>query len=119
DPDFPKAEALYKQAEETDPESPYPYDGYGRLQMSQWHFHLAMDQYETALKAANARNVPDYSAHAGLAEVYLILGDYGLAMDEFNRAIGANPGSRIARFGLARAIFMNDPNDPRAVELFN
>jgi tetratricopeptide (TPR) repeat protein len=53
-----------------------------------------------------------------LAEVYLNLGHYGLAIDEFNRAIGANPGSSIARFGLARAVFMNDPNDPRAVELF-
>jgi tetratricopeptide (TPR) repeat protein len=117
-PDFPKAEALYKQAAATDPGSPYLYDGYASVQMSQWHFRLAMKQYEAALKAARQRNEPDYNAHAGLAEVYLNLGHYGLAIDEFNRAIGANPGSSIARFGLARAVFMNDPNDPRAVELF-
>jgi tetratricopeptide (TPR) repeat protein len=117
-PDFPKAEALYKQAAATYPESPYPYDGYGNVQMSQGHFRLAMKQYEAALKAARQRNESNYNAHAGLAEVYLVMGNYGLAMDEFNRAIGANPGSLTARFGLARATFMNDPNDPRAVELF-
>ena len=77
-----------------------------------------MKQYEAALKAARQRNEADYNAQAGLAEVYLNLGHYGLAIDEFNRAIGANPGSWRARLGLARAIFMNDPNDPRAVELF-
>jgi len=118
EPDFPKAEALYKQAAATDPESPYPYDGYGNVQMSQWHFRLAIEQYQAALKAAQQRNESNYSAHAGLAEVNLNLGHYGLAMDEFNRAIGANPGSWSARYGLARATFMNDPNDPRAVELF-
>jgi tetratricopeptide (TPR) repeat protein len=117
-PDFAKAEALYEQAAATDPESPYPYDGYGNVQMSQWHFRPAMTQYEAALTAARQRNEPDYNAHAGLAEVYFNLGQYGLAMEEFNRAIGANPGSLTARFGLARAIYMNDPNDPRAVELF-
>ncbi|PYI93723.1 MAG: hypothetical protein DME97_05555 [Verrucomicrobia bacterium] len=118
DPDFPKAEALYKQAAATDPGSPYLYVGYARVQMSQWHFRLAMEQYEAALKAARQRNEPNYSAHAGLAEVYLILGHYGLAMDQFNRAIGAYPDSWNARFGLAHAIHMNDPNDPRAAELF-
>jgi tetratricopeptide (TPR) repeat protein len=117
-PDFPKAETLYKQAAATDPGSPYLYVGYASVQLSQWHFRLAMKQYEAALNAARQRNDPNYSAHAGLAEVYLTLGDYGLAIDEFNRAIGANPDSRIARFGLARAIFMNDPKDPRATELF-
>lgn len=117
-PDFPKAEALYKQAAATDPASPYLYVGYARVQTSQWHFRLAMEQYEAALKAARQRNESNYSAHAGLADVYLLLGDYGLAMDEFNRAIGANPGSLIARFGLARAVFSNDPNDPRGAELF-
>jgi tetratricopeptide (TPR) repeat protein len=118
DADFPKAEALYKQAAATDPESPYPYDGYGSVQMAQWHFRLARDQYEAALNAARRRNVPDASAHAGLANVYLILGHYGLAMDEFNRAIGANPSSVFARFQLATATYMNDHNDPRAVGLF-
>jgi tetratricopeptide (TPR) repeat protein len=118
DPDFPKAETLYKQAAAADPESPYLYVGYASVQISQWHFRLAMKQYEAALKAARQRNEPNYSAHAGLAEVYLMLGDYGLAMDQFNRAIGAYPDSWSARFGLARAIFTNDPNDPRAVELF-
>jgi tetratricopeptide (TPR) repeat protein len=118
DPDFPKAEALYKQAAATDPGSPYLYDGYASVQMSQWHFRLAMKQYEAALKVARQRNEPDYNAHAGLAEIYLVLGHYGLAMDQFNRAIGAYPDSWTARFGLARAIFLSDPNDPRAVELF-
>jgi tetratricopeptide (TPR) repeat protein len=118
EPDFPKAEALYKQAVATDPESPYPYDGYGNVQMSQGHFRLAMKQYEAALKAARQRNVPDGSAHAGLADGYLMLGHYGLAVHEFNRAIGANPSSVVARFKLATATYMNDHNDPRAVELF-
>jgi tetratricopeptide (TPR) repeat protein len=117
-PDFPKAEALYKQAAATDPGSPYLYVGYASVQVSQWHFRLAMKQYEAALNAARQGNEPIYSAHAGLAEVYLMLGDYELAMDQFNRAIGANPDSRNARFGLARAIFGNDPSDPRAAELF-
>jgi tetratricopeptide (TPR) repeat protein len=118
EPDFPKAEALYKQAAATYPESPYPYDGYGNVQMAQWHFRLAMDQYEAALKAARRRSVPDDSAHAGLADAYLMLGHYALAMDEFNRAIGANPSSVVARLKLATATYMNDQNDPRAVELF-
>jgi tetratricopeptide (TPR) repeat protein len=118
DADFPRAEALYKQAAATDPESPYPYEGYGNLQAKQLHFHLAIDQYQAALKAAAQRNGPIYSAHAGLGEVYLVLGQYILATDEFNRAIGANPGSLGMRFGLATATYMNDHNDPRAVELF-
>ena len=114
----PWAEALYKQAAATDPESPYPCEGYGNLQAKQLHFHLAIDQYQAALKAAAQRNEPIYSAHAGLGEVYLVLGQYILATDEFNRAIGANPGSLSMRFGLATATYMNDHNDPRAVELF-
>ena len=118
DPDFPKAEALYKQAEATDPESPDPHVGYGNIHREQGQFHLAMDQYEAALKAARQRNTPNYGAHVGLGSVYFYLGHYGLAADEFNRAIGANPGSVNARFQLANAIYMNDHNDPRAVELF-
>jgi tetratricopeptide (TPR) repeat protein len=117
-PDFPKAEALYKQAAMADPGSPYLDVGYASAQMSQWHFRLAVKQYEAALMAARQRSEPIYSAHEGLAEVYLMLGDYGLAMDHFNRAIGANPVSWSARLGLARAIFGNDPGDPRAAELF-
>ncbi len=118
DPDFPKAEALYKQAEATDPESPDPHIGYGNIQLEQGRFHLAMDQYVKALEAARQRNTPSYGAHAGLGTVYLSLGHYGLAMQEFDRAIGANPGAVIARFRLATAIYMQDHNDPRAIEFF-
>jgi len=117
-PDFPKGEALYKQAEATDPESPDPHIGYGNIQLEQGRFHLAMDQYVKALEAARQRNTPSYGAHAGLGTVYLSLGHYGLAMQEFDRAIGANPGAVIARFRLATAIYMQDRNDPRAIEFF-
>jgi tetratricopeptide (TPR) repeat protein len=118
DPDFTKAMAFYKQAETIDPDSPDPHIGYGNIQLEQGQFHLAMGQYEAALKAALQRNTASYGAHAGLGTVYFDLGHYGLAIDEFNRAIGANPGSDNARFQLAKAIHMNDHNDPRAVELF-
>lgn len=118
DPDFPKAMAFYKQAEATDPESPQPHVGYGNIHFGQGQFHLAMDQYKAALKAARQRNTPNYDAHVGLGTVYFDLGHYGLAIDEFNSAIGANPGTVFARLGLAKAIYMNDHNDPRAVELF-
>jgi tetratricopeptide (TPR) repeat protein len=77
-----------------------------------------MDQYERALKAARERNTPQYGAHLGLGSVYFNLGHYGLAISEFNRAIGANPATVDARSQLANAIYMNDHNDPRAVELF-
>lgn len=118
DPDFPKAEAFYRKAEATDPGLPEPHVGYGNIHLAQGQFHLAMDQYETALKAARERNTPLYGAHAGLGSVYFNLGHYGLAISEFNRAIGADPGTVIARSQLANAIYMNDRNDPRAVELF-
>jgi tetratricopeptide (TPR) repeat protein len=118
DPDFSKAAAFYKQAEATDPESPEPHVGYGNIHREQGHFHLAMDQYEAALKAARQRDTPNHGAHIGLGDVYFKLGHYGLAIDELNRAIGAYPGSDNARFRLACAIYMNDHNDPRVVELF-
>ncbi len=118
DPDFPKAEAFYKQAEATDPESPEPHVGYGNIHREQGQFHLALEQYETALMAARERSTPQYGGHVGLGSVYFNLGHYGLAIVEFNRAIGANPGTVIARFQLASAIYMNDHNDPRAAELF-
>ena len=118
DPDFPKAEAFYKQAEATDPESPEPHVGYGNIHRGQGQFHLAMDQYEAALKASRQRNVPSYGAHVGLGTVYFNLGHYGLAIDEFNRAIGASPGAVIVRFWLANAIYMKDQSDPRAAEFF-
>jgi tetratricopeptide (TPR) repeat protein len=118
DPNFPKAEALYKQAEATDPESPDPHVGYGNIHLEQGQFHLAMDQYQAGLKAALQRNTPNYGAHAGLGTVYLNLGYYGLAIEEFDRAIGVNPGAVIAKFRLATAIYMHDHNDPRAVEFF-
>jgi tetratricopeptide (TPR) repeat protein len=118
DPDFDKAKALYKQAEATDPESPDPPIGYGNISLEKGEFHPAMDQYQKALKAARQRNTPSYGAHAGLGTVYLNLGHYGVAIQEFNRAIGASPGAVIARFRLATAIYMQDPNDPRAVDFF-
>ncbi len=77
-----------------------------------------MEQYTIALKAARQRNTPNYGAHVGLGAAYFNLGHYGLAVEEFNRAIGANPGAVIARFRLAGAVYMNDPADPRAIELF-
>lgn len=117
-PDFSKAQAFYKQAEATDPDSPGPHVGYGNIHLEQGHFHLAMEQYEAALNAARQRYTPNYDAHVGLGTVYFDLGHYGLAIDEFNSAIGANPGTVNARFQLANAIYMNDRNDPRAVALF-
>jgi tetratricopeptide (TPR) repeat protein len=118
DPDFSKAEELYKQAEAIDPESPDPHVGYGNIHLEQGQFHLAMDQYEAALKASRQRNVPSYGAHVGLGTVYFNLGHYGPAIDEFNRAIGASPGAVIVRFRLANAIYMKDQSDPRAAEFF-
>jgi tetratricopeptide (TPR) repeat protein len=118
DPDFPKARALYKQAETTDPGSPDPHVGYGNIHLEEGQFHLAMEQYTTALKAARQRNSPNYGAHVGLGAACFNLGHYALAVEEFNRAIGANPGAVIARFRLAGAVYMNDPADPRATELF-
>jgi tetratricopeptide (TPR) repeat protein len=118
DPDFPKARALYKQAETIDPGSPDPHVGYGNIHLEEGQFHLAMEQYTSALKAARQRNTPNYGAHVGLGGAYFSLGHYGLAVEEFNRAIGANPGAVIARFRLAGALYMNDPADQRAVDLF-
>ena len=108
DPDFSKAEALYKQAEAADAGSPDPHVGY----------HLAIDQFQAALKAARQRDTPNYGAHAGLGSAYFSLGHYRLAMEEFNRAIGASPGSDIVRFRLANALHRNDPNDPQATVSF-
>jgi tetratricopeptide (TPR) repeat protein len=118
DPDFPKAMAHYKRAETTDPESPDPHVGYGNIHLEQGQFHLALEEYQAALRAARQRNAPNYGAHVGLGTVYFNLGHYGFAIDEFNRAIGANPGAVIVRFRLAGAIYMNDRNDPRAVAFF-
>jgi len=118
DPDFPKARALYQQAETTDPGSPDPHVGYGNIYLEGGQFHLAMDQYAAALRAAQQRNTPHYGAHVGLGSAYFNLGNYALAVEEFDRAIGANPGGVIARFRLAVALYMNDPGDPRAAVLF-
>jgi tetratricopeptide (TPR) repeat protein len=117
-PDFPKARALYKQAEAIDPGSPDPHVGYGNIHLEEGQFHPALEQYQAALKAARQRNSPNYGAHVGLGGAYFNLGHYALAVEEFNRAIGANPGAVIARFRLAGAVYMNDPADPRAVGLF-
>ena len=67
---------------------------------------------------ARQRNSPNYGAHVGLGEALFALGDYRLAVEEFNRAIGANPGAVIARFRLGGALYMNDQADPHAFELF-
>jgi tetratricopeptide (TPR) repeat protein len=118
DPDFPKARALYKQAETTDPGSPDPHVGYGNIHLEEGEFHRAVEQYSAALKAARQRNSPNYGAHVGLGGAYFNLGHYAWAVEEFNRAIGANPGAVIARFRLAGAIYMANPADQRASELF-
>jgi tetratricopeptide (TPR) repeat protein len=118
DPDFVQARALYKQAETIDPGSPDPHVGYGNIHLEEGQFHLAMEQYLAALKEARQRNTPKYGAHVGLGGAYFSLGHYALAVEEFNRAIGANPGAVIARFRLAGAVYMNNPADPRALELF-
>jgi tetratricopeptide (TPR) repeat protein len=118
DPDFAKAQAFYQQAETIDPGSPDPHVGYGNIHLEEGHFRSAMEQYSIGLKEARQRNTPNYGAHVGLGAAYFNLGHYRLAMEEFNRAIGANPGAVIARFRLAGAVYMNDPADPRAVELF-
>jgi tetratricopeptide (TPR) repeat protein len=53
-----------------------------------------------------------------LGSAWFALGEYRKAIDEFNRAIGANPASVIARFRLANVLYLNDKNDPAAVEIF-
>ena len=118
DPDFSKARILYKQAETVDPGSPDPHVGYGNIYLEEGRFRKAKEEYEEALKVARQRNSPNYGAHVGLGEALFALGDYRLAIEEFNRAIGANPGAVIPRFRLAGALYMNDPADPYAVELF-
>jgi len=117
-PDFDKAAALYHKAKEVDPDSPDPAMGYGNIFLGQGKFHLAMEQYKASLEAALKRNAPNYGAHAGLGSALYALGHYRLAIDEFNRAIGANPGAIVAKFRLANALYMNDRQDPVAVELF-
>lgn len=118
EPDFAKARALYQQAETIDPGSPDPHVGYGNIHLGEGQFHLALDRYAAALKAARQRNTPNYGAHAGLGAAYFNLGHFELAVEQFNRAIGANPAAVIARFQLACALSANDPGDPRAAELF-
>ncbi len=117
-PEFEKAEALYKKAREIDPRSPDPAIGYGNIYLGQGNFRLAIEQYKAALEASRQRNTPSYGAHAGLGSALFALGKYRPAIDEFNRAIGANPASVIARFRLANALYFNDASDPGAVEIF-
>lgn len=117
-PDFAKARALYQQAEAVDPESPAPHIGYGNVEFEQGKFRAAMIEYEKALAAARKRGVPSYGAHAGLGATYLSLGEYALAIEQFNRSIGANPNATIATYRLATAISMGQADNSRAVELF-
>jgi tetratricopeptide (TPR) repeat protein len=117
-PDIEKARAFYKLAQDADPESPDPPIGFGNIYFNQGKFHSAIEQYTAALDAARKRNTARYSAHAGLGNAYCAVGRYHLAIDEFNRAIGASPGSVNTRFRLATALYMSNPKDPVAAELF-
>jgi tetratricopeptide (TPR) repeat protein len=117
-PDFEKAMALYQQARDIDPASPDPAIGDGNILLGEGKFRPAIEQYKVAIAAAVQRNTPSYGAHAGLGSAWFALGEYRKAIDEFNRAIGANPASVIARFRLASAVYLNDRNDPAAVALF-
>lgn len=117
DPDFKKAEGFYREAEQIDPGSPKPPVGLGNIMLGQGRIHDAIDQYQASLKATLERNEPDYGAHAGLAGAYFYLGQYRLAIEQANRAIGARPNAIIPLLQLATAIYMDDQNDPRATEL--
>ncbi len=117
DPDFPRAEGLYRQAEQIDPGSPKPAVGFGNILLEQGRIHEAIKQYERSLGAALRRSEPDYGAHAGLGTAYFDLGRYRLAMQECNRAIGARPNAVGPLLQLANATYMNDRDDPRSIEL--
>ena len=117
DPDTKKAESFYGKARELDPGSPKPPVGFGNVLFGQGRFHAAIDQYKASLDAALRREETDYGAHAGLGAAYFVLGRYRLATEECNRAIGARPNAIVPFLQLANAIYMNDRNDPRAVEL--
>jgi tetratricopeptide (TPR) repeat protein len=117
DPDFNKAEVFYRQALQIDPGSAKPPVGFGNILLGQGRIHEAIDQYQTSLNAALRRNEPDYGAHAGLGAAYFDLGQYRLAIQESDRAIGARPNAVVPILQLANAIYMNDRSDPRAAEL--
>ncbi len=117
DPDFEKARAFYKQAQQVDPDSAKPPVGFGNILLGSGRIREAVEQYKTSLAAAFRRNEPDYGAHAGLGSAYFNLGRYRLAMEEFNRAIGARPNAVVPLFQLANAIYLNDRTDRRANEL--
>ncbi|HJT82019.1 MAG TPA: tetratricopeptide repeat protein, partial [Chthoniobacterales bacterium] len=116
-PDFEKAREMYTQAQEIDPESPKPPVGFGNILLGSGRIREAADQYQISLKAALKRNEPDYGAHAGLGTAYFNLGRYRLAIEEFNRAIGARPNAVVPLLQLANAIYLNDRTDHRASEL--
>jgi tetratricopeptide (TPR) repeat protein len=117
DPDFKKADAFYRQGQEVDSGSPKPPVGLGNIFLGRGEIHKAIDQYKASLNAALRRNEPDYGAHAGLGAAYFDLGQYRLAIQESNRAIGARPNAVVPILQLANAIYMNDRSDPRAAEL--
>ncbi len=117
DPDFKKAQEFYQRAQQIDPGSPKPPVGLGNILLGQGRIHAAIDQYKSSLDAALRRNEPDYGAHAGLGAAYFDLGQYRLAIQESNRAVGARPNAIVPLLQLANAIYMNDRADPRAAEL--
>jgi tetratricopeptide (TPR) repeat protein len=117
DPDFEKARSLYTQAQQIDPDSAKPFVGFGNILLGLGHIREAVDQYRKSLQAALRRNEPDYGAHAGLGTAYFDLGRYRLAIEEFNRAIGARPNAIVPLFQLANAIYLNDRADPRGNDL--
>jgi tetratricopeptide (TPR) repeat protein len=117
DPDFKKAEEFYKQAQQIDPESAKPPVGFGNILLGLGRFHDAIDQYKASLDLALRRNETDSGAHAGLGAAYFDLGRYRLAIEEFNRAIGARPNAIVPILQLANATYMNDRNDPHAGDL--
>lgn len=117
DPDFEKARSFYTQAQKIDPDSAQPAVGFGNILLGSGRIREAVDQYKKSLEAALKRIEPDYGAHAGLGTAYFYLGQYRLAIDECNRAIGARPNASPPLFWLANAIYMNDRTDRRASEI--
>jgi tetratricopeptide (TPR) repeat protein len=117
DPDFEKARSMYSQAQQIDPESAKPPVGFGNILLGSGRIREAVYQYKKSLHAALERNEPDYGADSNLGIAYFYLGQYRLAMEECNRAIGARPKAIVPLFHLALVTYLNDPGDRRASEI--